>query len=166
MFQQDYNPLGSVAVSTLAAAIRSYAAVLHRAASAPRPAGRRAPRHQRAFRGALRRPVRLSGRDAGLPHAPAIRDFSVRYGRLSGLLGIIRIIIGAMFLYNLTLITGKFEIVKESIIHISFDRRLQVLADRLLVRRDHRGDLRLRDAGGHRRRSDGGPGILPFSRPS
>ena len=32
-----------------------------------------------------------------------------------------------MYLYNMTLITGKFEIVKESIIHISFDRRLQVL---------------------------------------
>src|SRR5215210_9275405 len=32
-----------------------------------------------------------------------------------------------MFLYTMTLITGKFEIVKESIIHISFDRRLQVL---------------------------------------
>src|ERR671939_2118412 len=32
-----------------------------------------------------------------------------------------------MFLYTITLITGQFEIVKESIIHISFDRRLQVL---------------------------------------
>ena len=32
-----------------------------------------------------------------------------------------------MFLYTMTVITGKFEIVKESIIHISFDRRLQVL---------------------------------------
>jgi lactate permease len=32
-----------------------------------------------------------------------------------------------MFLYTITVITGQFEIVKESIIHISFDRRLQVL---------------------------------------
>ena len=32
-----------------------------------------------------------------------------------------------MFLYTMTVTTGKFEIVKESIIHISFDRRLQVL---------------------------------------
>src|ERR671932_1299140 len=32
-----------------------------------------------------------------------------------------------MFLYTMTVITGQFEIVKESIIHISFDRRLQVL---------------------------------------
>jgi lactate permease len=48
-------------------------------------------------------------------------------GTLSGFLGIIWIVIGAMFLYTMTVITGKFEIVKESIIHISFDRRLQVL---------------------------------------
>src|ERR1019366_4520853 len=48
-------------------------------------------------------------------------------GCLSGFLAIIWIIIGAIFLYNMTLISGKFEIVKESIIHISFDRRLQVL---------------------------------------
>ena len=48
-------------------------------------------------------------------------------GVLSGFLGIIWIVLGAMFLYTMTVITGKFEIVKESIIHISFDRRLQVL---------------------------------------
>jgi lactate permease len=46
---------------------------------------------------------------------------------LSGFLGIIWIVLAAMFLYTMTVITGKFEIVKESIIHISFDRRLQVL---------------------------------------
>ena len=49
------------------------------------------------------------------------------YGVLSGFLAIIWIIIGAIFLYNLTLISGKFEVVKESIIYISFDRRLQVI---------------------------------------
>jgi lactate permease len=49
------------------------------------------------------------------------------FGCLSGFLAIIWIIVGAIFLYNMTLISGKFEIVKESIIHISFDRRLQVL---------------------------------------
>ena len=32
-----------------------------------------------------------------------------------------------MFLYTMTLLTGKFEIVKESIVHISFDRRLQAV---------------------------------------
>ncbi len=48
-------------------------------------------------------------------------------GALSGFLGIIWIVLAAMFLYTMTVITGKFEIVKESIVHISFDRRLQVL---------------------------------------
>src|ERR671923_239134 len=37
------------------------------------------------------------------------------------------LVLAAMFLYTMTVITGKFEIVKESIIHISSDRRLQVL---------------------------------------
>src|SRR5919199_1936431 len=48
-------------------------------------------------------------------------------GFLNGFIGIIWIIIGAMLLYTITLVTGKFEIVKESITHISFDRRLQCL---------------------------------------
>jgi lactate permease len=61
----------------------------------------------------------------GMPLPAAISAFVL--GSLSGFLGIIWIIIGAIFLYNMTLIAQKFEIVKESIIHISFDRRLQVL---------------------------------------
>ncbi len=60
-----------------------------------------------------------------MPFRSALSAFV--YGSLSGFLGIIWIVLGAMFLYTMTVITGKFEIVKESIIHISFDRRLQVL---------------------------------------
>ena len=60
-----------------------------------------------------------------MPLASAISAFAL--GSLSGFLGIIWIVLAAMFLYTMTVITGKFEIVKESIIHISFDRRLQVL---------------------------------------
>src|SRR6266568_3839297 len=61
----------------------------------------------------------------GMPVGSAVSAFGL--GTLSGFLGIIWIILGAMFLYTMTVITGKFEIVKESIVHISFDRRLQVL---------------------------------------
>src|SRR5208337_265798 len=61
----------------------------------------------------------------GMPLGSAFSAFG--FGCLSGFLAIIWIIIGAIFLYNLTLISGQFEIVKESIIHISFDRRLQVI---------------------------------------
>ena len=60
-----------------------------------------------------------------MPFKSAFSAFA--YGSLSGFLGIIWIVLAAMFLYTMTVITGKFEIVKESIIHISFDRRLQVL---------------------------------------
>src|SRR5205823_14361099 len=48
-------------------------------------------------------------------------------GSLSGLVGIIWIVLAAMFLYTITVVAGRFEMVKESIVHISFDRRLQVL---------------------------------------
>jgi lactate permease len=61
----------------------------------------------------------------GMPVASAVSAFAL--GALSGFLGIIWIVLAAMFLYTMTVVTGKFEIVKESIIHISFDRRLQVL---------------------------------------
>jgi lactate permease len=61
----------------------------------------------------------------GMPLKSAVSAFTL--GTLSGFLGIIWIILGAMFLYTMTVITGKFEIVKESIINISHDRRLQVL---------------------------------------
>ena len=60
-----------------------------------------------------------------MPFVSAFSAFA--YGSLAGFLGIIWIVLAAMFLYTMTVITGKFEIVKESIIHISFDRRLQVL---------------------------------------
>src|SRR5207253_5758534 len=61
----------------------------------------------------------------GMPFASAASAFVL--GTLSGFLGIIWIVLAAMFLYTMTLLTGKFEIVKESIVHISFDRRLQAV---------------------------------------
>ena len=61
----------------------------------------------------------------GMPVRSAASAFS--YGVLSSLIGIVWIVVSAMLLYTMTVITGKFEIVKESIIHISFDRRIQAL---------------------------------------
>jgi lactate permease len=128
MFQQDYNPLGSVAVSTLAAAIPIVTLLYfialhpHRDQRGARHLGISAP--YAALYGVLSAFL-VATLAFRMPLPSAVSAFV--YGTLSGLLGIIWIIIGAMFLYNMTLITGKFEIVKESIIHISFDRRLQVL---------------------------------------
>jgi lactate permease len=58
-----------------------------------------------------------------MPVAAAASAFAL--GSLSGFLGIIWIVLAAMFLYTMSVVSGKFEVVKESIVHISFDRRLQ-----------------------------------------
>jgi len=49
------------------------------------------------------------------------------YGALSGLFPIGWIVFAAIFLYNTTLVTGKFEILKNSVASLSPDRRLQAL---------------------------------------
>ena len=49
------------------------------------------------------------------------------YGAAYGLLPIGWIIVNAVFLYNLTVKTGQFEIVKASVAHLSADRRIQAL---------------------------------------
>lgn len=128
MFEQDYDPLGNVALSTVVAAVPILTLLYfialhpHRDARGTRHLGVAAP--YAAFYGVIAAFL-VATLAFRMPLASAGSAFL--YGTLSGLLGIIWIIVGAMFLYNMTLITGKFEIVKESIIHISFDRRLQVL---------------------------------------
>ncbi|WP_196594431.1 L-lactate permease [Pectinatus sottacetonis] len=52
---------------------------------------------------------------------------SAVHGALYGLFPIGWIVIGAVFLYNISVKTGQFEIIKKSIISITNDRRLQVL---------------------------------------
>src|SRR5512134_1020188 len=46
------------------------------------------------------------------------------YGAAYGLLPIGWIIVNAVFLYNLTVASGQFEIVKQSVSHLSDDRRI------------------------------------------
>ena len=128
MYQQNYNPLGNVVLSTIVAAI-PIAVLLyfialhpHRDRQGARHLGISAP--YAAFYGVLAAFL-VSCLVFRMPLGSAFSAFSL--GTLSGFLGIIWIVLGAMFLYTMTVITGKFEIVKESIIHISFDRRLQVL---------------------------------------
>jgi lactate permease len=128
VYQQTYNPLGNAVLSTLVAAIPILTLLYfialhpHRDKDGLRHLGVSAP--YAALYGVLAAFL-VSTLVFRMPLASAVSAFS--YGSLSGFLGIIWIVIGAMFLYNMTLITGKFEIVKESIVHISFDRRLQVL---------------------------------------
>ncbi len=128
IWHQVYNPFGNVLLSTLAAAVPIctllYFIALHphRDKQGARHLGISAP--WAAFYGVLAAFL-VACLAFGMPLKSAFSAFG--FGCLSGFLAIIWIIIGAIFLYNLTLISGKFEIVKESIIHISFDRRLQVI---------------------------------------
>jgi lactate permease len=128
IYHQNYNPLGNVALSTIVAAVPIVALLYfialhpHRDNRGVRHLGISAP--YAAFFGVVAAFL-VSCLAFGMPFPAAVSAFA--FGSLSGFLGIIWIVLGAMFLYTMTVVTGKFEIVKESIIHISFDRRLQVL---------------------------------------
>jgi lactate permease len=126
MYHQNYDPAGNVLISTLIAAIPIcvllYFIALHpyRDNQGVRHLGISAP--YAAFYGVIAA-FGVSCLAFGMPLASAVSAFAL--GTLSGFLGIIWIVLAAMFLYTMTVITGQFEIVKESIVHISFDRRLQ-----------------------------------------
>ncbi len=128
MYHQNYNPFGNAAVSTIVAAIPILVLLYfialhpHRDAKGRRHLGVKA--QYAAFAGVIAAFL-VSCLAFRMPVASAISAWV--YGVLSGFLGIIWIVLGAMFLYTMTVITGKFEIVKESIVHISFDRRLQAI---------------------------------------
>jgi lactate permease len=114
---QAINPLGNIALSALAAAVPIIFLFI-------------------ALAG-----LRLKGHLAGLItvilailvastifHMPAGYVLqSVLYGALYGLFPIGWIIVTAVFLYNMTVKTGQFEIIKDSIAAITDDRRLQAL---------------------------------------
>jgi lactate permease len=128
LYYQNYNPTGNVFLSTVIAAIpilvllyfialhphRDKLGVKHLGVSAPY-----------AALYSLIAAFLVSCLVFRMPLAAAISAFAL--GSLSGFLGIIWIVLAAMLLYTMTVITGKFDVVKESIIHITFDRRLQVL---------------------------------------
>src|SRR5258706_8319094 len=61
----------------------------------------------------------------GMPWGMAVKSFLI--GAANGLLPIGWIVFSAMFLYQIAVDTGKFEIMKASIAGLTADRRLQVL---------------------------------------
>src|SRR6266508_628116 len=61
----------------------------------------------------------------GMPARLALSSFF--YGSAFGLLKIVWIVIAAVFLYDISVETGQFEIMKQSVAAITPDRRLQVL---------------------------------------
>lgn len=61
----------------------------------------------------------------GMPVSKAV--WSGVYGVLAGLYPVASIVVFAIFLYKLTVKTGKFDIIKESITSMSPDKRIQVI---------------------------------------
>ncbi|HTN48935.1 MAG TPA: lactate permease LctP family transporter [Burkholderiaceae bacterium] len=128
MFHQNYDPMGNVFLSTVVAAIPILTLLYfialhpHRDQNGVRHLGISAP--WAAFYGVIAA-FAVSCIAFGMPATAAVSAFGL--GTLSGFLGIIWIVLAAMFLYTMTLVSGQFEVVKESIIHISFDRRLQAV---------------------------------------
>src|SRR2546429_9158303 len=126
MYQQIYNPLGNALFSTVVAAIPIlvllYFIALYRYRDAQGDVHMGISAPYAAFFGVIAAFL-ISCLVFKMPVAAAVSAFAL--GTLSGFLGIIWIVLAAMFLYTMTVVTGRFEIVKESIVHISFDRRLQ-----------------------------------------
>jgi L-lactate transport len=118
MWQQDYLPIGdSLAWSALAAAVPIFVLLL--------------------LLGVFRRPAwiaALSGLAGAMVIAVGVYDMpvglavsSTAYGAAFGLFPIGWIVYWAIVLYRITLETGKFEIIKDSIGGLTSDRRLQAM---------------------------------------
>jgi lactate permease len=126
VYQQTYDPLGNVFLSTLVAAIPIltllYFIALHRHRDTNGNVHLGIPAPWAALFGVIAAFV-IACLVFRMPVGAAVSAFAL--GSLSGFLGIIWIVLAAMFLYTMSVASGKFEIVKESIVHISFDRRLQ-----------------------------------------
>lgn len=127
-FLQTYDPLGSPLLSTLLAALPLLLLIYLLAAH---PWHDREGRRQRGI-GAPRAAFIASL--VSLAMAVLVLDMpfpaagaSLVYGALSGLFPIGWVLVAAMFLYTLTVVTGQFDVVRESIVAVSADRRIQVL---------------------------------------
>ena len=70
-------------------------------------------------------------------------------GMLFGLWPVAWIVLTAVFIYNLSVRTGQFEIIKNSLASISDDRRMQALLIAFFIRRFSGRSGRVRNAGGN-----------------
>lgn len=114
---QLYDPLGSPWLSTLAAAFPIVLLLVALAVFEWRA-------HMAALAG-LVAAMAVSVLVYGMP-LPTVGATAL-YGAAYGLLPIGWIIVNAVFLYNLTVETGQFEVVKTSVGRLSADRRIQAL---------------------------------------
>src|SRR4028118_2122273 len=122
-FTQNYIPLGNVYVSAIFAAIPVVIILVMLGVL-------RTKAHWAALAGLVasllsavlfyRMPIGLAGSAAVL-------------GALFGLWPIVWIVINALFLHNLTVETGKFDIVRDSLANLQTDRRIQAVTPALAV---------------------------------
>jgi lactate permease len=114
---QAYDPLGHWWLSTLVAALPILVLL-------GLLAGLKVPAHLCAMAGATTA-VLVAIIAFKMPALLAVSSFF--YGSAFGLLKIVWIVIAAVFLYDISVATGQFEIMKQSVAAITPDRRLQLL---------------------------------------
>src|SRR5215467_4896730 len=114
---QNYNPLGNSLLSTAIAALPTVLLFYLLAVRKVRP-------HLAGFSSAMAA-MAIASLVIGMPLQLAAASFV--YGAFFGWLPISWIVLNGVFLYNLTVATGQFEIIKQSVGAISQDRRLQAL---------------------------------------
>jgi lactate permease len=114
---QVYTPLGSLALSALVAAIPVVVLL-----------GALAFFHVKAHVAALLGLLLALGIAVGVYGMPlSMAGATAAYGAAFGLMPIGWIILNAIFIYDITVKTGKFEVVKDTIGGLAGDRRIQVL---------------------------------------
>jgi len=114
---QDYSPLGSIGLSALVAAIPLF--ILLYMLGIKRSKG-----HNAAFFGlfsAVLIAILVFKMPAGLAISATLN------GALVGIFPIVWIIVTAIWVYNMTVESGEFEIIKNSLASITEDRRLQAI---------------------------------------
>ena len=118
MWQQNYTPVGSsLPLSTLVAAIPIFVLLYLIGV-------RRVPAWKSALTG-LAAAILVALLGYGMPLRLVFS--STVFGMAFGLWPIGWVVFAAVLLYNITLESGKFEVIKDSIAHLADDRRLQVL---------------------------------------
>jgi lactate permease len=127
-YLQNYNPLGHPVLSTLAAAgpvlVLLYLLALH---PVRRPDGSIHKGIAAHYAAAIAVVVALLLALFAFRMPAKTAAMSMVYGGMYGLFPIGWIVIAAMFLYTITLTNGTFETVKNSVAHLSADRRVQAI---------------------------------------
>jgi lactate permease len=127
-YLQNYNPTGHVWLSTLAAAtpvlVLLYLLALHPTRQADGSRHKGIAAHKAAMI-AVAVSLLVAMGVFGMPWRTA--GMAAVYGGMYGLFPIGWIVIAAMFLYTITLVNGTFETVKNSVAHLSSDRRVQAI---------------------------------------